>query len=286
MRLLKKALFPIAQRFVAGETEESAVERAQELNEDGIRAMTNLLGEHIRSKEMCDDTVEEYDDLLGTFEAKGLDACLSVKPTQLGLEISFQRCLDNLKYLVRRAKYVDRFVWIDMESSRHTEETIELYKRLREDFDNVGLCIQAALKRSEEDIDKLLEHDAIIRLVKGVYNEPKSKAFAEKDDVDANYRKLAEKLFAEAKYFAIGTHDLELVEYARQLRKEQERDKNSFEFQFLMGIRDDTKRELADEGYKVAEYVPYGEEWVSYHWRRVMERKENLWFALKAIFSG
>lgn len=283
MELLKKALMPIARRFVAGGSKRDAIERVQQLNEHGISGMINLLGEHLDDKSEVESTVNEYDDILTELSTKELDGCISVKPTQLGLEIDQDYCLDNLKFLAKRARHLDRFMWIDMESSKHTKETLDLYQELLEDYDNVGICIQGYLRRSDEDIERMTREDGIVRLVKGAYKEPKSIAFTSKDEVNAHYRKLLKKLFEDAEYFAVATHNKKLVNFARQLQEQHDRDRDSFEFQFLKGVQNDLKSELVDEGFTVSEYIPYGEEWLSYYWRRVIERKANLLFALKAI---
>jgi len=286
MSVVRKALFPIAQRFVAGETRHSVIERVERLNEKGLHAMVDLLGEHVKDEETADRAVEAYDDLLSAMDTQDLDASLSVKPTHLGLEIGYAVCRDNLEYLVRRAEMVDRFVWIDMESSAHTEETIQLYEELLEEHDNVGLCIQCYLRRSEDDVERLLEHDnAVIRLVKGAYKEPEDKAFVEKEEMDENYRRLLRMLFESDNRFAVATHDMDLIRYAKQLEDQHDRDRDSYEYQFLLGVCDEFARDLADKGYRVGEYVPYGEEWLSYYWRRVRERKENLLFAVRAVFG-
>jgi proline dehydrogenase len=286
MSVVRKALFPIAQRFVAGETRHSVIERVERLNEKGLHAMVDLLGEHVKDEEAADRAVEAYDDLLSAMDTQDLDASLSVKPTHLGLEIGYAVCRDNLEYLVRRAEMVDRFVWIDMESSAHTEETIQLYEELLEEHDNVGLCIQCYLRRSEDDVERLLEHDnAVIRLVKGAYKEPEDKAFVEKEEMDENYRRLLRMLFESDNRFAVATHDMDLIRYAKQLEDQHDRDRDSYEYQFLLGVCDEFARDLADKGYRVGEYVPYGEEWLSYYWRRVRERKENLLFAVRAVFG-
>ncbi|MDY6777414.1 MAG: proline dehydrogenase family protein [Candidatus Nanohaloarchaea archaeon] len=287
--LLRKALLPVAKRFVAGETKQSAIEHVEDLNEDGIRGMVDLLGEHVEDESEADTAVREYEGLLELFEEHDLEAGLSVKPTHLGLEIGYEYCLDNLKYLVRRAEGMDRTVWLDMESSDYTQETIDLYRELASRWDNVGICIQCYLKRSENDIMDLIEDEEVeerIRLVKGAYDEPEEIAYRDAEKVSENFRSLLELLFEDAHYVAVGTHDKELVEYAKQLEEQYDRSRESFEFQFLMGVRRDLKHEIADEGYTVAEYVPYGEEWMDYYYRRVRERTENLKFAVRAFLGS
>ncbi|MDY6789254.1 MAG: proline dehydrogenase family protein [Candidatus Nanohaloarchaea archaeon] len=285
MKLLKKVLMPVAERFVSGESMESAIGRAKHLDKKGIKALINLLGEHVEDENKVESTVLEYDDILTLLSKNDINACISVKPTQLGLEIDYDYCMDNLKYLARRAESLGKFMWIDMESSEHTQETVEMYRELIEDYDSVGICIQCYLKRSEQDIENLLG-DSVIRLVKGAYDESTDIAYRDRKKESENFKKLAEMLFESDDYFAIGTHDKELVDHCQQLMDEHNRPKDSFEFQFLKGVREDLKFEMAEKGFNVSEYVPYGPEWFSYYWRRVMERKENLLFALRAVLWG
>lgn len=283
MRLLRRLMMPFAKRFVAGETVDSAISYVDRLNDDGIVALVDLLGEHVEDRGVAWSAQEEYIELLERMDDEGLDGGLSIKPTHLGLEIDEEFCRRLIRDLVEAAAERDRFVWLDMESSNHTDETIDIYEDLRVDFDNVGICIQCYLKRSDEDIARLIEGGGIVRLVKGAYDESANTAYTEKDRVDESFRELLEMLFAQDTYFAVGTHDEDLVAYAKELEKEYGKDTDAFEFQFLKGVKDGLKHELVEEGYTVAEYVPYGPEWLAYYWRRVRERRENLWFAVHAV---
>lgn len=283
VRLLQPILFPFAKRFIAGETAEQTLGHVETLNDDGITAMIDLLGEHVERKPKAENALTRYVKLLDRIEEHGVDAALSIKLTHLGLEIGEDYCRSNVHHLVDHAADHDTFIWLDMESSDHTDETIDLYKELRDVHDNVGICIQSYLKRSKDDITDLLDHDGIIRLVKGAYDEPEDIAYRGKDDVREQYRNLLEQLFAADCYFAVATHDTQLVEHTQTLEEEYGVDRDRFEFEFLMGVRNDLKRELAADGYTVSEYVPYGPEWLPYYWRRIRERKENLFFAVKAV---
>ncbi len=285
-RLIQPVLFPFAHRFVAGETVEQTLDHAQTVNNDGITPMINLLGEHVQQRPSAETTVRQYVTLLDRIDMASVDANLSIKPTQLGLEIGTDYCLSNIHHLVEHAADHDTFVWIDMESSTHTDATIDLYEELREVHDNVGICIQGYLKRSNDDILRLLEQDGIIRLVKGAYDEPGEIVYRGKESVREQYRNLLEQLFADDTYFAVATHDKQLINYAQHLEDEYGKDRGRFEFQFLMGVRNDLQRELADQGYTVSQYVPYGPEWLPYYWRRVRERRENLLFAAKAVIRS
>ncbi|MFB6294852.1 MAG: proline dehydrogenase family protein [Candidatus Nanohaloarchaea archaeon] len=283
MAVLRRLLLPFARRFVAGETVESAVQHAHELNEDGIVAYIDLLGEHVEDRGVAEDARDEYIDLLDRMAAEDIDAGLSIKPTHLGLNIDRAFCRDNIATILERAAADGRYVWIDMESSDHTDATLDLYLDLLSEYSNVGVCIQAYLKRSRDDVERVIDAGGDIRLVKGAYSEPPEVAYQDRDAVDRNFRELMELLFDADTYFAVATHDEHLIERAKQRADVSGRSRDEFAFQFLMGVRDGLERELAEDGYRVGEYVPYGPEWLSYYWRRVRERKENLWFALRAV---
>lgn len=285
MSLLRKALMPLANRFVAGESIDDAVAHVEDLNQDGVRGLVDLLGEHVEDPEAVEAAADEYMAVLERFDAEGVDADLSVKPTHLGLDISYDYCRDTLDDLVSEAARRDRFVWIDMESSDYTEDTIDLYTDLVAEHDNVGVCIQSYLKRSEDDVKALVEEGGVIRLVKGAYDEDPSVAYRDKTAVDENFRDLAEILFQEADDFAIATHDKDLVDHAQELEAAYDRE-GDFRFQFLMGVRDDLQTDLTEDGYTVEEYVPYGDKWLEYYYRRVMERKENARFAAEAYIRS
>lgn len=283
-RVLQAVMFPFAKRFVAGETVDQALAHTRKLNEDGATAMIDLLGEHVDRKPVAENALTRYVRLLDRIEQADVDADLSIKLTHLGLEIGQDYCRSNVHHLVEHAADHDTFIWLDMESSDHTDATIDLYKELREVHGNVGICIQGYLKRSQDDIQELLQHDGIIRLVKGAYDEPPEIAYQSKERVRENYKSLLEQLFAADTSFAVATHDKQLIDHAQHLEAEYGTDRDRFEFQFLMGVRNTLQRELAAEGYTVSEYVPYGPDWLPYYWRRVREREENLIFAVKAVF--
>ncbi|MDY6769841.1 MAG: proline dehydrogenase family protein, partial [Candidatus Nanohaloarchaea archaeon] len=281
MAVIRRLLLPFARRFVAGESVESAVAHVRDRNEDGVVAYIDLLGEHVAEREVAEAARDEYIDLLDRLDEEELDAGLSIKPTHLGLEIDEQFCRGNIAAILEHAAERDRYVWIDMESSDHTEETLQLYLDLLEEFDDVGVCIQSYLKRSREDVERVVAADGDIRLVKGAYDEPPTVAYQDRAAVDENFRELLEVLFDTDAFVAVATHDEDLIAHAQDLAAEYGRPRDAFAFQFLMGVRDDLAAELAADGYRVGEYVPYGPEWLSYYWRRVRERKENLFFALR-----
>lgn len=274
-------------QFVAGADQQDALRTARGLNDDGITALIDNLGEHVDEPAVAAAAVDEYTTLLHDVAAADLDAHLSVKPSHLGLDAAvddpYAFCRDNVRELATAADRHDRFLWIDMESSAYTDDTLDLYTELLDDFDNVGVCIQSYLRRSPDDIQDVVAEDGTIRLVKGAYDEPASVAYQDWDRVGDQYRALLEELFASDTSFAVATHDEELVRYAQELEQEYDRSREEYEFQFLMGVGNDLKYDLVDEGYTVADYVPYGDDWFDYFWRRVQERPQNIRFLAESV---
>jgi len=203
-----------------------------------------------------------------------------VKPSQLGLAANPSVYKTNLLRIVERAEGYDEFVWIDMENSPYTEETLQTYRELLPSHRQLGVCLQANMKRTDSDLKDLISLGGIIRLVKGAYPETGEVAYKKRGDVDANYVRLMTMLFERGGGFAIGTHDGKLIDKARELGKDHKPD---FEFQLLKGIRDDIKPVLIEEGYRVSEYIPYGSEWYNYSKRRMRERKRNILLLLRSI---
>lgn len=267
-----RILSRFAQRYVAGSTQRDAIDHVQDLNQDGVKGLVNVLGEHIAEPDGIRETVREYERLLDALTRHNLEADLSVKLTQLGLSIGRETCQTTLEHLLDHAAEHDRFVWIDMESTDHTAETVDIYTDLADRYDNIGITIQSYLHRSPDDVATVLDHDGVIRLVRGVYDEPADVAYQDPERVNAAYRALLEQLFADADYFAIATHNEALITDAKELIDDHDRDAGTFEFQSLMGVKDGIERDLAAEGYTVGEYVPYGPDWFAYYKRRMQER--------------
>jgi proline dehydrogenase len=245
-----------------------------------VKGILNLLGEHYHDREDADADADAYVDLLASLEASTLDACVSVKPSQIGLGVSDAAFEENLARIVDST---DRFVWIDMEDHETTDVTLDAYERHAVETDgNVGVCVQANLKRTPEDLERLADLPGKVRLVKGAYDEPKELAHKKKARVDEAYRDCLEYAFRGFEGgVAVGSHDPEMIAYARELHKEHGTD---FEVQMLMGVREDAQYDLAEE-YEVYQYIPYGSKWMQYFYRRVRERKENALFALRAVLS-
>jgi proline dehydrogenase len=276
----------VTRRFVAGEELADAVAAIRILNQKGISASFDHLGESITSEAATREEVNEYVRVLDSIEENKLDSNVSVKLTQLGLDVSQELCYANTRRIVEAAAGYRNFVRIDMEESSKTEATLEIFKRLRSEFDNVGIVIQAYLYRTEKDIEELLKIRARIRLCKGAYKEPASVAFPRKDDVDANYVKLTKPLLVSGIYHGLATHDENMIAAAKQFAAEMSIESDKFEFQMLYGIRRDLQEQLVREGYRMRVYVPYGRYWYPYFMRRLAERPANIWFVLRNMMKG
>lgn len=277
----------LVRRFVAGETLEEAVAAVRELNSKGIRATIAHLGENVVSTDDAAAAARSYIQVLDAIDMHRVDSNISVKLTHLGLDIDDELCSANLLTVVDHAAQYDNFVRIDMESSRYTQTTLAIFERLWEQgYRNVGPVIQAYLYRSEGDVEKLIRMGARVRLCKGAYAEPPSVAFQRKRDVDANFRKLMERLLLQGNYPAIATHDERLVRHAISFVQAHGIEKSRFEFQMLFGVRRDLQESLAHHGYNVRVYVPFGTHWYPYLTRRLAERPANLLFFLRALTSG
>jgi len=275
---------PIADRFVAGESPAEAIQHAQAVNQRGVSVILNLLGEHYHERGPADEDAEAYIRLLEDIETADVDACVSVKPSQVGLNVGVHVFRENMERITEQAARRDVFVWIDMEDHTTTDATIDTYEQLAYRYEGgVGLAIQANLKRTEDDLERLADVPGKIRLVKGAYDEPAEIAYKRKEEVNRVYREYMEFMFEEFDdgAVAIGSHDPQMIEFAKQLYDEYGTD---FEFQMLMGVRTDEQYALARE-YEMWQYVPYGGKWFSYFYRRAMERKENLLFAVRAVLG-
>jgi proline dehydrogenase len=272
---------PIASNFVAGETPEAALDHVDSLNEDGVAGILNLLGEHYDKRKNADADADAYIRLAELIEERGTDACLSVKPSQLGLDISTDVFERNLRRIVEAA---DCFVWIDMEDHTTTDTTLDAFEEhARETGGDVGVCIQANLKRTGGDLTRLADLPGKVRLVKGAYDEPADISHKDKSTVNAVYRDNLEYMFREFDGgIGVGSHDPAMIDHAQELHEEYG---TPYEVQMLMGVREDEQRRLAHD-VDVYQYIPYGSKWLSYFYRRVRERKENIGFAARAILTG
>ncbi|MFB6146338.1 MAG: proline dehydrogenase family protein [Halobacteriaceae archaeon] len=272
---------PIASRFVAGESPAAVLDHTREINERGVGGILNLLGEHYEERGPADEDADAYVDLIDDIADSGLDACVSVKPSQLGLDVDRSVFDENLDRVVDHGAERGVFVWIDMEDHTTTDATLDAYERTVTDHGGgVGVCVQANLKRTADDLDRLADLPGKVRLVKGAYDEPEDVAYQQKDRVNESYRELLTQMFRTFDGgVGVGSHDPEMIELAVDLHEKHGTD---FEVQMLMGVRESAQFDLADD-HEVWQYVPYGDKWLSYFYRRVMERTENLTFALRAV---
>ncbi len=282
---MMKLLTRMAKSFVAGETVDDAMKAVEKLKAKGIMATLDVLGESVKNSEDSDTAVEAYLNLLDAIPQAGVDSHVSLKLTQMGLDIDDEYCYQNMLKIVSRAKVLNNFVRFDIEGSPHTQRTLNIFYRVREKFDNMGIAIQAYLYRSEKDIQDLNRVKAKVRLCKGAYKEPNNVAIQKMRDIRENFMKLTKMLFENGVYPAIATHDDKLIQATKDYVAEHNISRDDFEFQLLYGIRTKTQQKLAEEGYRVRVYVPFGTHWLPYFYRRLRERKENVFFVLKNLFK-
>jgi proline dehydrogenase len=271
----------MSARFVAGRSVEEALTAAAAVNRQGISTTLDSLGENVHSAQEAKQAADVYHRLLDAIEQRHLDANVSVKLTQMGMDLDPELAFSIVAGLVQHAVAANTFVRIDMEGSEYTQATIDLVCRLHEMLGNrgrVGVVIQAYLYRSGADIDRLLARGIRIRLCKGAYQEPPNVAFPDKADVDRNFVRLMQVLLPSGVYHGIATHDEKMIEATCRFAKERGIPPDQFEFQMLYGIRRDLQRSLVAEGYRVRVYIPFGTEWYPYFMRRLAERPANLLF--------
>jgi proline dehydrogenase len=290
-----------ASRFVAGDTIQDAIEVVRDLNSSNINVTLDHLGESTATRQDATKATNEILDLLDNIQSFGLRANVSVKLTQIGLQLDAEYCSQNFEKILERAEKYSNFIRIDMEDTSFTDRTIEIYvKMINLGHSLTGVVIQSCLFRSDEDVGKLLSHGARIRLVKGAYKEPPELAFSRKADVDSNFDKLASKMIDSAREHgsiglsddgrippiaAIATHDQARIQYARRYAEACGLPKEALEFQMLFGIRRDLQSQCVKEGYPVRVYVPYGTHWYQYFMRRLAERPANLWFFISNLIK-
>ena len=280
-----RALSFLARRFVAGETVESAIAAGRWLHAKGIKATFDLLGEDVLDRDAAVRCAEANKALLQTIPAE-VERNVSIKLTTMGLDISEDFCQELTAGVLEVGRKVKGFVRIDMEGSKHTQRTIEMFQRLRKDYDNVGIVLQAYLFRTEDDVKEAVSRGDRVRLCKGAYKESSTIAWTKMDDVRANYRKCVRLLLEKANYPAVATHDEGLIEDVLSHVKESGIPAERFEFQMLYGLRPRRWEELVAAGHNMRVYVPYGTHWFPYFYRRLRERKENVFFVLKSLFRG
>jgi proline dehydrogenase len=272
----------LASRFVAGETIEEGVKAARELRQRGITSSLDLLGESVHAESEAVAARDQYLTMLDRMAAAGEDVNVSVKLTQMGLDIGEDLCHANMIRILEKAKQLGGFVRLDMEGSAYTQRTLDFFtQRLFESYGrHCGVVIQSALRRSESDINDLIALKARVRLCKGAYLEPPAIAFAEKKDVDRSYVRLMERLLREGNYPGLATHDESIIEHARRLVGRERIPSDRFEFQMLYGVRRDLQGRLRQQGFNMRVYIPFGTQWYPYLMRRLAERPANIAFIL------
>ncbi len=276
-----------AMRYIAGEEIDDAVRLVQELNSKRMTATVDVLGENVNTKEEAIESTKAAKGVLKVIKGNHLDANLSIKLTQFGLNIDHDFCFDNIREVLDLAKGDGNFVRIDMEDSTTISATLEMYERLRKSgFDNTGVVIQAYMRRSEADVKRLIEMKASVRLVKGIYIEPESIAFKGKNEIRANFVKLLKLLFEGKCCVAIATHDDYLIRAAYELIEKFSPAHGEYEFQMLLGVRSDLRDKIVADGHRLRVYVPFGKHWYAYSIRRFKENPQVAGHVLKSILTG
>ena len=286
-----KLPFFLASRFVAGETLDESLPVVDELNRDGLHVALDKLGEHVHDREEALAARDIYIDLVRTLAGRdgteGLHNRISIKLSMMGQMIDEDFCEDNLRQLLEVAAEHDLFVRLDMEGSDLTQSTLNIFEAVYPDFPNhVGPVLQAMLKRTDRDIDRMCELGVSVRLCKGAYAEPASIAYQDMTHIRERYLDYTERLLRHTDDSGIATHDDRLIEATKTFADRHDIGSDEFEFQMLYGLRRTTQREMAQDGYNMLVYVPYGTEWFPYFSRRLREKKENVWFVLRSLIKG
>jgi proline dehydrogenase len=277
----------MSRRFVAGEQLDEALDTIRELNAKGIMATLDLLGENVHSEAEARQAGADYEAILDRLAAAGLNANVSLKPTQMGLDLGDDLATEIIAGVVAKAKQHGNFVRIDMEGSAYTQRQLDQFKKLLAEYgrDHVGIVLQAYLFRTADDVEEMIRLGARVRLCKGAYKEPAEIAYPDKADVDANYVRLAKRLIQDGHYPGIATHDEAMIKAVKDFVAEEGIARDRFEFQMLYGIRRDLQETLVKEGYNMRCYVPYGTQWYPYFMRRLAERPANVWFLMSNMLK-
>ncbi|MBL1215077.1 MAG: proline dehydrogenase [Ignavibacteriae bacterium] len=281
---VKKAV----KKFMPGETVEDAVAAALEFNNKNIGTLFTQLGENISNLDEADSVTQHYLDVLKIISSQNLTAEISIKLTQLGFDFSFDQTFKNISLIAAKAKELNNFVWIDMEQSYYVDDTIKVYKKLKSEFDNIGLCLQSYLMRTKSDLEEMINISPAIRLVKGAYMEPANVAFKKKFDVDENYFELTKYMLTAGlennARIAIATHDLKMISRIKEYAKSNNISNDRFEFNMLYGIKTDEQKKLVEQGKRLSVLISYGENWYPWYVRRLAERPANIGFVIRNMF--
>ncbi len=271
--------------YIAGEKLEDAIRLVKELNNQGMCATIDVLGEEVTQKNISLKAVEMYKNVLQAITDENLDANISVKPTHMGLKLDKKFCFQNLKTLAKEAKKHNNFVRIDMEDHTCTDDTIEFYLELKKEFENVGTVLQSYLRRTLKDINRLIPHKANLRYCKGIYNEPREIAYKDKTIINYNFQYGLKKLLYNKCYVGIATHDEKIVWYGLKLIDKLKLKRDEYEFQMLLGVDHELRRILVNDGHRLRVYVPFGIEWFAYSTRRLKENPTITGHIIKGIFN-
>jgi proline dehydrogenase len=277
-----------AKKFMPGETSNDAMRAAAEFNSRNINTIFTRLGENITGLDEANSVCQHYLKVLEEISENNLNSEISVKLTQLGFDFSFDQTLNNISKITAKANELNNFIWIDMEQSSYVDNTIKLYKKIKSEFDNVGLCLQSYLMRTKSDLEEMINISPAIRLVKGAYMEPANVAFKKKSDVDENYFELIKYLLTTGLNHnartSIATHDLNLIDRIIKFAESNSINKNHLEFNMLYGIKTAEQNRLAENGNKLSVLISYGEQWYPWYVRRLAERPANICFVIRNMF--
>ncbi len=286
----KKFIWAFSKKYIAGVNVQDAIRVAQNLNELGVEVTVDLLGEFVINIQQAEDHLKEYLHIIETFEGAKIKGNYSLKPTSFGLLINPEKCYHNIRSIVSLASAHNNFVRIDMEDAQRVDQELELYLKLKQEFpDNVGLVLQAYLKRTAADVENLLkEHSADsplnFRLCKGIYNESADIAFKDAEKINQNYLKLLDRLLYQGVYVGIATHDQTLIKGAYEIIEKYRVPKDMYEFQMLYGVSPNLRGSIVASGHKMRVYVPYGEDWFGYSTRRLKENPKMAQHIIKSLF--
>ncbi len=298
MRLLNKVLVPtiqilpkglvkvFANKYIAGDKLSDAVSTVRKLNQKGLMATLDVLGESITDREEAIKSKEENIAALNAIHENNLNCNLSIKLTMLGLQFDFKLCSDLIMEILEKAKSINTFVRIDMEDSSVTDLTIRIFEDAKKKFDNVGIVIQAYLRRSENDVKRLSDIGSNFRICKGIYVEPESIAFKDGNEIRQNYLKILKIALEKKSYCGIATHDEYLIKESVRIIKEMNLKKDEYEFQMLLGVKEGLRDGAVEKGHRMRVYVPFGQRWYEYSIRRFKENPNMAGQVLKSIFTG
>ncbi|HJV18026.1 MAG TPA: proline dehydrogenase family protein [Bacillales bacterium] len=274
-----------ASKFVPGETIEQAVKVIKELNSQGMSVTTDYLGEFVSDEKVADKRVELSIKMIEAIAREKLDAQYSLKMTSMGMDISDEVVMRNMRKILEAGKKHNVLVTIDMEDSGRCQKTLDIFKELKSEYDNLSTVVQTYLYRTEADVDDLNKYKPNLRIVKGAYKEPVEVAFPNKKDVDDNFKKIVKKHMLNGNFTAVASHDMEMINYTKQIAKEYKIPKDQYEFQMLYGICTELHHQLVKEGYNMRVYLAFGTDWFGYYMRRLAERPANVAFVLKGMFK-